>query len=71
MVAKKSIRNNRPASLGDQLKEAIRRSGKTSYQLSQETGVSQAVLSRFLGGARDITLGTADKLCKSLGLELR
>jgi plasmid maintenance system antidote protein VapI len=69
MTARKTQPKKR-RTIADQLKEAIRRSGKTPYQLSQESGVSQAVLSRFLGGTRDITLGTADKLCETLGLDL-
>jgi hypothetical protein len=62
--------------LSDQLKRAIAESGKTAYQIGQETGVPQSVLSRFLSDNpdqhRDIRLeGTADKLASYLGLELR
>ena len=64
------VRRKKRRTIAEQLREAIRKSGKTAYQLSQESGVSQAVLSRFLGGTRDITLSTADKLCDVLGLDL-
>ena len=61
--------------LSDQIKEAILKSGKTVYQISQETGVTNPVLSRFLSTDpethRDIRLErTADKLAAYFGLSL-
>jgi len=50
--------------------KAIKKSGKTRYQISKETGVDQAVLCRLLQGG-SCSLETADKLCKYLGLELK
>jgi hypothetical protein len=60
----------------DQLKEAIRASGKTPNLIAKETGVAPMILSRFLSDDpnqhRDIRLeSTADKLCVYFGLELR
>lgn len=56
--------------LSQTLKEAVRDSKKTIYQIAQEAGVSQIVISRFLSGERDIRVATADKLADALGLRL-
>lgn len=53
------------------LKQAIEQSGYSNYALSQLSGVSQGVLSRFTSGERDITLDTASKIAAALGAELR
>jgi hypothetical protein len=60
----------------DQLKEAIRASGKPPNLIAKETGIAPMILSRFLSDEpdqhRDIRLeSTADKLCAYFGLELR
>jgi transcriptional regulator with XRE-family HTH domain len=52
------------------LKEAIRTSEKSMYQIAQDAGVSQIVVSRFLSGERDIRMATADKLAEVLGLKV-
>lgn len=56
--------------LGDIIRAAIRADGRTRYRLGKDTGIAQAVLGRFIRGERDITLGTATKLCRALGLRL-
>ncbi|MFN5973102.1 MAG: helix-turn-helix domain-containing protein [Planctomyces sp.] len=56
--------------LSDTLRDAIQSSGMTCYVLANKAGLSQSVLSRFLSGERDISLGTAGKLADALGLEL-
>ena len=61
----------RPRTLADTIRDAIRRDGRTRYRLCLESGVNQAVLGRFVRGQRGLTLDTADRLCKVLGLELR
>ena len=60
----------------DQLKDAIRKSGKTPNLIAKETGVAEPILSRFLSADpdqhRDIRLESiADKICAYFGLELR
>ena len=45
-------------------------SGESLAKISLETGISSAVLSRFVRGERTLTLPTADKLARYLGLEL-
>ncbi|NBN88172.1 MAG: XRE family transcriptional regulator [Proteobacteria bacterium] len=56
--------------LADRIRAAMLASGLTRYQLSQQTGVSQAVLGRFASGKRDLTLSTASRLVPALGLKL-
>jgi DNA-binding phage protein len=56
--------------LSQALKDALRASDKSMYQIAQDAGVSQIVLSRFLSGERDIRMATADKLAEALGLKL-
>jgi hypothetical protein len=52
------------------LRDALRTSDKSMYQIAQDAGVSQIVVSRFLSGERDIRMATADKLAEALGLTL-
>jgi hypothetical protein len=54
--------------LSDALKSAIRRSGKSVYQIAKEADISPIVISRFLSGERDIRLATADKVAEALEL---
>ncbi|HEV3256906.1 MAG TPA: helix-turn-helix transcriptional regulator [Gemmataceae bacterium] len=56
--------------LSQALKDAVRASDKSIYQIAQDAGVSQIVVSRFLSGERDIRMATADKLAEALGLKL-
>lgn len=56
--------------LSQALKDAIRGSDKSIYQIAHDAGVSQIVVSRFLSGERDIRMATADKLAEALGLKL-
>ena len=59
-----------PHALSDALKQAICDNEKSEYQIAQQAGVSQIVISRFLTGERDIRMATADKLAGALGLKL-
>jgi|SRR6516225_8786011 DNA-binding phage protein len=56
--------------LSEALRDALRASNKSMYQIARDAGVSQIVLSRFLSGERDIRMATADKLAEVLGLKL-
>jgi DNA-binding phage protein len=56
--------------LSQALRAALRASNRSIYQIAQEAGVSQIVVSRFLSGERDIRMATADKLAEALGLKL-
>lgn len=59
-----------PGRLSQALKEALRTSGKSMYQIAQDAGVSPIVVSRFLCGERDIRMATADKLADALGMSM-
>ena len=56
----------------EKIAAAIKKSGKTRYQISKETGIDQAVLCRIVtgSGTGSCSTKTADILCKYLGLEL-
>ncbi len=60
-----------PQDIQEQLREAILQSTMTRYRLSMLSGVSQTVLCFFMNQKRTITMDTAAKLAKVLGLELR
>lgn len=60
-----------PNKLAATIRKAIRRKGMTGYRLAQQSGVSQATISRFMRNQIDLKLEVASKLCKVLGLELR
>jgi transcriptional regulator with XRE-family HTH domain len=55
----------------DVIRAAMHDDGRTHSEIARDSGVAQAVLSRFYRGERDLNLRTADRLCKALGLELR
>lgn len=53
------------------LKEAIRDSGRTHYNIGKAAGIGPEILDRFVYGERGIHLQTAAKICEALGLELK
>ena len=57
-------------SLSDQLRAAVQGATVTRYRLSQELGIDQAALSRFVNGERGLSLEAIDKLAAYLGLRL-
>lgn len=56
--------------VSEQLREAIRKCGKTRYRISKETGIPQATLSRFVSGLAGMGWESIDKLCKCIGVRL-
>lgn len=56
----------------EKIAEAIKKSGKSRYQIAKETGIDNAVLCRITtgSGTGSCSTKTADILCKYLGLEL-
>ncbi len=60
----------RNTTISQALRKAIAKSGESLADLNRATGISTAVLSRFVRGERTLTLPTADKLARHLGLEL-
>jgi transcriptional regulator with XRE-family HTH domain len=53
-----------------QLREAIRASGQSLYEIAKESGVANPILYRFMSGQRAPSLATIDRLCAYLKLEL-
>ena len=57
-------------SLSQQLREAIIVSGISRYEISKQTGVSQAALSRFVLGKRGLSVKAMDAIGLFLGLSI-
>ena len=56
--------------LSQQLREVIVESGVSRYEISRQTGVSQAALSRFVLGHRGISVKAMDAVGLFLGLSI-
>ena len=56
--------------LTDQLRKAIDDSGLTRYRISQETGISEATLSKFYLGQRGLSMEALNALGECLQLTL-
>jgi len=56
--------------LSEQLREAILNSGVSRYEISKQTGVSQAALSKFILGHRGISTKAMDTVGVFLGLAI-
>jgi transcriptional regulator with XRE-family HTH domain len=54
--------------LTDQLREAIRQSGRSLNQLGKQCGLDAARLSRFVRGERGLSLEAIDAIAKALNL---
>lgn len=59
-----------PAPLSEQLRHVIESCGKSRYQLSRETGIDQATLSRFISDKGGLSIQVLDQLGKVLGLKI-
>jgi plasmid maintenance system antidote protein VapI len=57
--------------ISETLRASIQSDVRSVTRIAEDAGVPQPVLSRFVRGERDVTLGTADKLAAALGLELK
>ena len=55
--------------ISEQLREAIAGYG-TLYAVARDSGVSYAVLRRFMAEERDVYLATANVLCDFFGMHL-
>ncbi len=58
-------------SFSEVLRRAILKSKLSRYEMWKETGIDQAVLSRFIHGKKGLSMESIDKLVDLLGLELR
>ena len=54
----------------EQLRSAIERAPVTRYRISQDTGIAEGVLSRFVHGHVGLSIQSIDTLVEYLGLEL-
>jgi plasmid maintenance system antidote protein VapI len=54
-----------------QLREAILGSGISCYEIAKRAGVTNSQLSLFINHQRSLTLTSAAKIARVLGLELR
>lgn len=58
------------ASLSDELRQAVERSGLSRYSIWQQTGIDQGSMSKFMAGERGLTLESIDKLAELLRLHI-
>jgi len=52
------------------LRKAVKDSGQSMYALSKGSGLSYAIIWRFVSGDRTLSQNAIDQLCEYLGLEL-
>ena len=57
-------------SLTTQLREAIQSHEESVYRIAINSGVPNPIIHRFMTGERGIAIGSMEKLCDYLGLEL-
>jgi hypothetical protein len=57
-------------SLSELLRRSIRESGRPLEEIANDARVSPIVVAGFVSGKRDIHLATADRLARSLGLDV-
>ena len=61
----------KPKPISHQLIDAIESSSMTRYRISQETGISEGQLSRFVHGQANLSLTSIDLLGEVLELEVK
>ena len=64
-------KEKRQDGLADQLRAAIAESGLTRAEIARRSGLSYSVVHGAAAGTRDLTVGTATRLCEALGLDVR
>jgi predicted transcriptional regulator len=55
----------------EKLRQAVRDSEMTRYAISQQTGIAQSTLCKFIQGERGLSLDSVDRLMDALALEVR
>jgi plasmid maintenance system antidote protein VapI len=63
-------KKRRSRKVSEQLKDAILNCGKTRYRIAQETGITEATLSKYIHGHHGLAQETVDILAEYLGLRL-
>ena len=61
---------NKHVRFSDQIRQAIKDSDLTRYQIWQRTGIDQTTLSKFVRGYRGMSLESLDVLAECLGLRI-
>jgi transcriptional regulator with XRE-family HTH domain len=56
--------------LSDELREAVEQSGLSRYSICQQTGIDQGTMSKFMAGARGLSIESIDTLADLLGLHI-
>jgi transcriptional regulator with XRE-family HTH domain len=56
--------------LSDQIRRAVKSSGKSRYAIFKATGIDQATLSRFMSRQDGLPMKTLDRLAEFLDLNL-
>jgi len=54
----------------NQVRAAIKASGKTRYRIAQETGIPESQLCRLMSAEAGLSIESLEKLAKCLGLEI-
>lgn len=56
--------------LTDQIREAVKKSDLTQYEICRRTSINGASMSRFVNGRGGLSLANLDKLAELLGLRI-
>lgn len=62
--------SQKKTTLSDQLRQFIETADVSRYRISQQTGISQSLLSRFMHGTAGLSVDSLDKLGDALDLQL-
>ena len=54
----------------DDMRHAIKTSGKTRYRIAQDTGISESQLSQLMGGTKGLSVESLERLADYLGLKI-
>jgi transcriptional regulator with XRE-family HTH domain len=60
----------KPKLISESIRELIETCGQSRYRISQETGISQSNLSRFMSGQTNLSMNAIDRLCQYLEVQL-
>ena len=55
----------------DEIRRAVKASGLSLYRLSLDSGVGIGPVQRFMAGVHGLTVNSAEKIGRVVGLELR
>ncbi len=58
------------SALTDQIREAVKQSDLTHYEICRRTGINKASMSRFVNGHGGLSLANLDKLAELLRLRI-